>query len=234
MVENKIKEDYTMALRINTNVGALNAHRRLTGTELEMNKSMGKLSSGYRINTAGDDASGLVTANSLRAEVRGLKVSAQASLQTKANLSIAEGDGQTIENILERMYEVAVGGGTQSTAELNSLSGQITAITGAAGANASIAAFSLSGTASGTILTAIGTIGTTLGNIGAAMNAEDFSYQNILTKIENKSASESAIRDADMASEMVTFTKTQIMLQAGTAMLAQANSSSQSMLSLFR
>jgi flagellin len=66
------------------------------------------------------------------------------------------------------------------------------------------------------------------------MNAADFSYDNLMTKITNQSASESAIRDVDMASEMVTFTKTQIMLQAGTAMLAQANSSSQTILSLFR
>ncbi len=66
------------------------------------------------------------------------------------------------------------------------------------------------------------------------MNAIDFTYANIQTKIENTSASESAIRDVDMADEMVNFTKSQIMLQAGTAMLSQANMSSQGVLSLFQ
>jgi flagellin len=73
-----------------------------------------------------------------------------------------------------------------------------------------------------------------VGNIGAGMNRLEFAYNNLQTQIVNVSAQESAIRDVDMASEMVNFTKSQIMLQAGTAMLAQANMSSQSILSLFQ
>ena len=80
-----------MALRINTNVAALNAHRQLLNTEVQMNKSMQKLSSGYRINNAGDDASGLVQAISLRTAVRVLRVEAQNTLQQRASLSIQEG-----------------------------------------------------------------------------------------------------------------------------------------------
>ena len=73
---------------------------------------------------------------------------------------------------------------------------------------------------------------TVLGDIGAVTNRLDYTYNNIQVAVENYSASESVIRDADMAAEMVTFTKNQILLQAGTAMLAQANTSSQGILSL--
>jgi len=81
---------------------------------------------------------------------------------------------------------------------------------------------------------AIDSLAEILGNIGASMNRLDYTYSNLQVQIENFSAAESVIRDVDMASEMVTFTKSQILLQAGTAMLAQANMSTQSVLSLFR
>ncbi|HOO46925.1 MAG TPA: flagellin [Deltaproteobacteria bacterium] len=249
-----------MALRINTNVAALNAHRQLLGTESSMNKSMQKLSSGYRINTAGDDASGLVQANQLRANVRSLTVAAQNTIQGRAGLAIYEGDANTIENILERMKELCVkGGGDESQAELDELALEITRIAdssqGSDGAiqvgidattasqisttvgamdAATLGVDSLTvGTAAiSTIDTAIDTIGGILGDIGAGMNRLDYTYSNLQSQIENLSASESVIRDVDMASEMVNFTKSQILLQAGTAMLAQANMSSQVVLSL--
>ena len=249
-----------MALRINTNVAALNAHRQLLGTESSMNKSMQKLSSGYRINTAGDDASGLVQANQLRANVRSLTVAAQNTIQGRAGLAIYEGDANTIESILERMKELCVkGNSTESQAELDELALEITRIAdssqGSDGAiqvgidattasqisttvgamdAATLGVDSLTvGTAAiSTIDTAIDTIGGILGDIGAGMNRLDYTYSNLQSQIENLSASESVIRDVDMASEMVNFTKSQILLQAGTAMLAQANMSSQVVLSL--
>jgi flagellin len=103
----------------------------------------------------------------------------------------------------------------------------------------STTALGISGTLSGiaslaSISAAIDTIGSTLGAIGAGMNRLDVTYSNLQTEIVNKSAAESAIRDVDMASEMVNFTKSQIMMQAGTAMLAQANNSSQNILALFQ
>ncbi len=226
-----------MALRINTNVAALNAHRQLLNTEVQMNKSMQKLSSGYRINNAGDDASGLVQANALRTEVRVLKVEAQNTLQQRAGLSIQEGDVNTVENIVERMAELLAKGdpaGGESEAEFDALATEIDRIATEAGnasinsTNLSVAAYSTANTA-----TALSNLGTILGDIGAQMNTLDFTFANLQTKIENTSASESAIRDVDMAAEMVNFTKSQIMLQAGTAMLAQANMSSQGVLSLF-
>ena len=229
-----------MALRINTNVAALNSHRQLLGTESAMNKSMQKLSSGYRINNAGDDASGLVQANGLRADIRILKVESQTTLQSRADLGIQEGDVNTIENILERMSELSAKGastGGETEAEWASLAGEIDRIAAAGGASVTGLTSSALGVAAytattATVTTAIDTVGATLGDIGAEMNRLDFTYANQQTKIENLSASESAIRDVDMAEEMVNFTKNQILLQAGTAMLAQANMSSQVVLSL--
>ncbi len=81
--------------------------------------------------------------------------------------------------------------------------------------------------------TALDTVNSQLGNMGATINRLDYASSNLQVSIENLSASESAIRDVDMADEMVGFTKNQILLQAGTAMLAQANMSSQGVLSLF-
>jgi len=227
-----------MALRINTNVAALNAHRQLLGTENAMNKSMQKLSSGYRINTAGDDAAGLVQANGLRADIRILKVESQTTLQTRADLAIQEGDANTIENILERMAELSAKGDSGETqAEWNALAGEIDAIAAAGGTSvqgldASTLGVDTYTATTSTVTDAIADVGAVLGDIGAEMNRLDFTYANQQTKIENLSASESAIRDVDMASEMVNFTKNQILLQAGTAMLAQANMSSQVVLSL--
>ena len=227
-----------MALRINTNVAALNAHRQLLNTEIQMNKSMQKLSSGYRINNAGDDASGLVQANALRTEVRVLKVEAQNTLVTRANLAIREGDVNTVENIVERMAELLAKGdaaGGESEAEFDALAAEIDRIATEAG-NASINSTNLSVNdySTANTSTALSSLGSILGDIGAQMNTLDFTYANLQTKIENTAASESAIRDVDMADEMVNFTKSQIMLQAGTAMLSQANMSSQGVLSLFQ
>ncbi|MEN6473601.1 MAG: flagellin [Syntrophaceae bacterium] len=224
-----------MALRINTNVGALNAHQNLVTTERAMNKSMAKLSSGYRINNAGDDAAGLVEADSLRATIRANQVQLETISRDKAGLAINEGDVNTIEGILERMAELAAknDSGGPSSDEWDSLVTTMDAIgySGLTSTDLSVGTYT---STIATVTSAIDTVTEELGSLGAQMNAKDFEYDNMLAKITNQSASESAIRDVDMASEMVTFTKTQIMMQAGTAMLAQANTSAQTILSLFR
>jgi flagellin len=271
-----------MALRINTNVSAINTHRQLLGTEQKLNKSMERLSSGYRINSAADDAAGLAVANRLRANVRSLTVASRNVDEAKSLLKVAEGATNQLEGILERMKELATqaASANTSTADKSKLnaeyqqlileidrivddtdyqgaalldgtfSGTFQVGTGAAAQDTiNVAIGNLdSGTlgANGTLDTAanavteltaidgaIDTLATSLGNIGAAMNRLDYTYANIQVSIENFSASESVIRDADMAAEMVGFTKNQILLQAGTAMLAQANMSSQVILSLF-
>ena len=274
-----------MALRINTNVAAINAHRQLLGTESKMNASMEKLSSGYRINRASDDAAGLAIANRLRTNTKSLTVASRNVTEGKALLQIAEGSANKVEDILERMKELATQAASANTsttdkskinAEFAALKSEITRIvddtkyqgtalldgnfsgtfqvgstnTSSAQINISISALSLTSLglndaddivdtaahaqgALTTIDSAIDTLATVLGNIGAGMNRLDYTYSNLQVQIENFSAAESAIRDVDMASEMVTFTKSQILMQAGTAMLSQANMASQNVLSLF-
>ncbi len=271
-----------MALRINTNVAALNAHRQLLGTEAKLNSSMEKLSSGYRINRASDDAAGLAIANRLRANVRSLTVASRNVTEGKALLAVAEGSANQIEGILERMKELATQASSANAssdlskidAEFDKLSAEITRIsestkyqgvallssaytgtfqvgsdnTTASQISLSTSALTVSGlnldstdlstaenarTALASIDDAIDSLATILGDIGATMNRLDYTYSNLQVQIENFSAADSVIRDVDMASEMVTFTKNQIMLQAGTAMLAHANMSSQGVLTLF-
>lgn len=271
-----------MALRINTNVAAINAHRQLLGTEAKLNSSMEKLSSGYRINRASDDAAGLAIANRLRTNVRSLTVASRNVSEGKALLAVAEGSANQIEGILERMKELATQASSANAssdlgkidAEFDKLALEVTRISdstkyqgvallssaytgtfqvGSENATSSqislsTTALTLSGltlnsadlstaanarTALASIDAALDSLATTLGDIGATMNRLDYTYSNLQVQIENFSAADSVIRDADMASEMVTFTKNQILLQAGTAMLAQANMSSQGVLSLF-
>jgi flagellin len=272
-----------MALRINTNVAALNAHRQLLGTEAKLNSSMAKLSSGYRINNASDDAAGLAIANRLRVNIRSLTVASRNVTEGKSMLQIAEGSLNQIEGILERMKELATQGASANAAgdidklnaEYQTLIDEIDRISAdAVYQNTKLLDGSFSGTfqvgsggtagtdsmnvgisqvvtandlgvstalgsqdnavtALGEIDTAIDSIADVLGDVGAGMNRLDYTYSNLQVQIENFSASESVIRDVDMAAEMVTFTKNQILLQAGTAMLAQANMSTQNVLSLF-
>ena len=273
-----------MALRINTNIAAINTHRQLLGTESKLGLSMEKLSSGFRINRASDDAAGLAIANRLRTNVRSLTVASRNVTEAKSMLQIAEGSANQIENILERMKELAtqaasensgkdvdkldaefqalideidrivddteyqntplldgsfsgsfqVGSGGAAADQLAITIGQLDSTAEGLGlASSSVSSHANAVTALGTIDDAIDTLADVLGNIGASMNRLDYTYSNLQVQIENFSASESAIRDVDMASEMVNFTKNQILLQAGTAMLAQANMSTQSVLSLF-
>lgn len=274
-----------MALRINTNVAAINAHRQLLGTEAKLNSSMEKLSSGYRINRASDDAAGLAIANRLRAGVKSLTVASRNVTEGKSLLAVAEGSANQIESILERMKELATQAASANAGDdvdklqdefstlieeidriaddtnyqgdllldgsfagtfqvgaadsgTRSGSSQLTiSITqGLSSTDLGVNAEDISTDADGAIAAidaAIDDVGTALGSIGAGMNRLDYTYSNLQVQIENFSASESVIRDVDMASEMVTFTKSQILLQAGTAMLAQANMSSQGVLSLF-
>ena len=265
----KIKEDPIMSLTINTNVAALYAHNNLVNTDAALTKSEQKLSSGYRINSASDDAAGLSIANGLRSNIRSLTVAAQNTTEANAGLSIAEGAANQIEGILERMKELATeaaqDGGTAEDQEFQQLKSEITRIVASTpGGGGTFQVGSTSGTASqitvsvtsmnlttlgisttalngggataaiDTISTAIGTVDDNLAAIGAAQNRLTYAYNNLQTEITNMSSQQSAIRDVDMASEMTNFTKNQILEQAGTAMLAQANSSAQNILTLFK
>ena len=255
-------------MRVNTNVGALNASRNLFLVQRDLESSMGKLSSGLRISKASDDAAGLAIANKLRTSTRALTQAANNAEQANAMLSIAEGSATTIQRILERQKELYI----QSTSSQNSgvtdklnnefaklseeakrildstnyqgtkifgSSLKFTVSDASAGSSISVsigltASDVSAGSTASDVATLLDTINTALGNIGAAQSRLSYTVANIKTAIVNQSAAESTIRDVDMAAEMAMFSKNNILSQAGTAMLAQANQQGQSVLSLLR
>ncbi|MFL5831429.1 MAG: flagellin [Solirubrobacteraceae bacterium] len=264
-----------MSLMINTNIEAYDAHRNLVNTENELSKSMHRLSSGLRINSAADDAAGLAISQKLTGQVNGLD-QAQRNVQDGVSLvQTAEGSLNQVHAMLQRVRELAVqySNGTLSTSdqgaiqsEVNQLTAEITRIGTTAQFNG-IALFSGSSTISfqvgandgetisvttNAMASIVGTISlgtsSTLSTIdgyigavssqraafGAVQNRLQYTLDNLSTYQENLTASLSRIRDVDMASEMVNFTKEQILQQAGTSMLAQANSAPQSVLKLLQ
>lgn len=372
-----------MGLRINTNIAAINAHRQLGITDTKMAQSMERLSSGYRINRAKDDAAGLAIAQKFAAQVRSLGVASQNASQANSLLQMAEGGADQIHTMLLRLKELATqaasynnlanlneidaeaqkllseinriahatkyldtalltgfgvkGAGTLTAANtygfdvsgaaegtytisapaaggsitvtkdavsqtLSVTSGQqtlnfstfgislktteaflasdvatiATAFSGSIVVSGTTAAFQVgdkndthnqisfeissidynvigSATVAGSaaqlddlrldtvshaqysldiIDQAIADVNTVRGAIGAIQNRLGYTYANLQISIENLSAAESVIRDVDMAYEMVNFTKTQILMQSGTAMLAQANLAPQNVLAL--
>ena len=388
-------------MRINTNVSAMEAYRSLTRVQSDVQGSLQKLSSGFRINRAADDAAGLGIANKLRADTRALSQAQKNAEQANSLLQVAEGGLQTISKILERMKELATqaasdntdsGGRTRIQAEFDALRTEISktvsttkfqgktlldgnfgtaldtnsanstalaagtgvysaVVSGAAAGDYTLGDGSASGevtltfgtttqtvsgvadgaqsivfdqfgitvqtsadftvydgtnasTSDGTVLQvdagsnggsfmvrssgaysgddnisldavdvsvkaynaggstglrlgsldlsaavgaatgsqvaltkideAIGRVNTALGSVGAAQNRIGYAIESAKAQIANFSAAESVIRDVDMAEEMTKFSKNQILAQAGTAMLAQANQSAQGVLQLLR
>lgn len=373
-------------MRINTNVAANEAYRNLGKVNSDVQSSMAKLSSGFRINKAGDDAAGLGIANKLRADTRALSQAAKNAEQANSLLAVAEGGLGTVGKILERMKELATqaasdntdtDGRTRIQAEFVALRSEITRLvdttkfqgkallnggfgnsvdTNVANSDALDAGTDLfeaqiSGTAAGTytfaqaadgeltlddgngntqtvsvvagrqtvtfdsfgitleldanfdetaaagtldgtaivvdagtdggsfmigssgaystddnislssldisvatlgidadslatrtgaqtalsnIDDAIGVVNEAIGEVGAAQNRIGYALEAVRTQITNFTAAESVIRDVDMAEEMTKFSKNQILSQAGTAMLAQANQSAQGILQLLR
>jgi len=262
-----------MSLRIQTNVEAFDAHRYLQQSSNAMAKSMERLSSGYRINRAADDAAGLAISEKLKGQIGGLD---QAGRNVQDGISLvqtAEGSLTEVHSMLQRVRELAVQyqNGTLSTSDRSAIGsevGQLTqeiqrigttaqfnnihlldtaqTITFQVGANdgevISVATVSL-GSAVGTIdLTsstvladvdrAIDAVSTQRAAFGAVEDRLSHTYSNLQTYEENLSASQSRITDVDMAAEMTNLTKNQILVQAGTAMLSQANQEPQAVLSL--
>src|SRR3954469_3150775 len=271
----------TMALRIQNNVEAFNAHRNLSATGDRLATSMERLSSGYRINRAADDAAGLAISERLRGQIGGLD-QAQRNVQDAVSLvQTAEGSLTEVHAMLQRIRELAVQykNGSLSTAdrtaiqsEVNQLGSEIERIGSSSqfnginllnssqtisfqvgakdGETITVSTISL-GSASGvgstylaltsTSATDISEIDAAIDNVsaqrasfGAVQNRLEYTLQNAAIYQENLTASESRVRDVDMAAEMVNFTKLQILQNAGTSMLAQANQGSQGVLSLLR
>ena len=390
-----------MGFRIQNNIASINAHNYLTKSDNAMSKTLGRLSSGYRINSASDDAAGLSASMRLRAETASLKVASRNAAEASSALQVAEGAMSEVGSILERLKELATqaasgnsnadlakidaeradltteidrivnftqyGGATllngsyggvkldtntanttayligvrnidvtnakanetytidvrdadgdtgvdditltetstgnsqsimnvagtvsglamNATADLdfsmlgvkitvdnrlvvsngngidngatndiatlatapsakfqignknnsdNQISFSLSTLATATLFGGAMSFSSMSGaqTALGTLDTAISTLATERGKVGGLLNRFAYAQSNLATSIENKTASESVIRDVDMAAEMSNFTKYQILVQAGTAMLAQANQAPQNVLSLLR
>jgi flagellin len=277
-----IKEENQMGLRINNNIAAQNSYRNLSVTDGQMAKSLEKLSSGFRINRAADDAAGLSISEGLRAQTGGLKVAVRNAQDGISVAQTAEGALNEVHSILQRMRDLSVqaantGGNDQKARqatqlefdELNAeldrigettsfgtsklLNGDFTAKSFQVGANATetvdITIDEISSTTLGTdaldldtaapaaitaLDTAIQTVSDQRASLGAYQNRFEHTINNLNVAVENLSASESRIRDTDMAQEMVSFTRSQILTQAGTSMLSQANQASQNVLSLLR
>ncbi|TGM60790.1 flagellin [Leptospira vanthielii] len=279
---------------INHNLAAINSHRVLKFQNEEVSKNMEKLSSGMRINRAGDDASGLAVSEKMRTQVNGLR---QAERNTEDGMSLiqtTEGYLQESNDIIQRIRTLAIQSSNgiyteedrqmiqvevsqlidevdriASQAEFNKMNllqgdfargsratsmwfhiganqhqrervfiATMTArslnLKGQSGELLSLSTADKSNDAIGTLDAALTRISKQRANLGAYFNRLEHAAKGLMNAYENTQASESRIRDADMAEETVAFTKNQILVQSGTAMLAQANVRPQGVLSLLR
>ena len=245
---------------------------------MKLQKSMQRLSSGYRINTAADDAAGLAISEKLRAQISGLDQANRNAQDAVSLVQTAEGQLNEVHAMLQRVRELAVEyrNGTLSTtdrtaiqSEINQLASEIqrigtsaqfngipllnaqVTVTFQVGANdgedisittatlwgsaVTQSAFDLAITNTADISEiddAINSISAMRAQYGAVQNRLEHVINNLEIYQQNLTASESQIRDVDMASEMANFTKLQVLQQAGTSMLAQANQEPQSVLKL--
>jgi len=285
-----------MGLRIQNNIEAFNTHRQLQASGDAASKAMEKLSSGYRINRAADDAAGLAISEKMRGQIGGL---AQAQRNAQDGISMvqtAEGSLNEVHSMLHRVRDLKTqfDNGTLSTDDQDAIAAEVyqiaqevkdistqtkfngqalfgsaatfkfqvgannaetisttavdlgagigaagtgglselTSLASAAAAKTALSTGSLSDVT--TVDNAIKNVSTARANFGAVQNRLEHRLTNLATYQENLTSSESRIRDVDMASEMTNFSKLQILQQAGTSMLAQANQAPQNVLSLLR
>ena len=278
-----------MGLSVNTNTNALNTLRILGNTNSNVSGSLAKLSSGLRINSAKDDASGYAIANNFSAKVSSMKVASQNSSEAQSMLQTADGAYSKVNDILVRMKDLATQAASGQTENLGTMNNEFSALqneidriagstaygsTNLIDGSATVATngitfqvgssnssnnqinIQLSGAMAGCLSVSSGSININtaagaaaamdaidlaltsinsfMGNVGAYQNRLQYTSDNLATSIENFQSSESTIRDVDMAGEMTNFTKNQILQQSGMAMLAQANSQPQQILTLLR
>jgi len=279
---------------INHNLSSMYANRILKYQEVSLNKDIEKLSSGMRINRAGDDASGLAVSEKLRGQIRGLNQAERNIGNAVSFIQTTEGYLQESQDILHRVRELAVQSANgiyspedrmqvqveisqlvdevnriASHAQFNGMNllmgdfarggavngvqfqvganmdqserayiGTMTAaalgLQGAQGANEIIALTSpdSANRAIGTVDTALRTVSKQRADLGAYQNRFEMAAQGVSVAAENLQAAESQMRDTDMASQMVDYVKNNILMQSGTAMLAQANVKTQHVLQL--
>jgi flagellin len=280
-----------MSLSILTNTSAMETHRNLLNSSDAVSKSMQRLSSGLRINTAADDAAGYAISGVLTSQVNGLDQAGRNVGDATSMVQTADAAMNGIQNMLQRVRELAVQAqnGSLQTSERTSIQNEVNQLTaeiqrqvgavsfngnklldGSAGAGGTItfqvgandsdtltvnfgsgllSAMATGWTSSSTqvfnvstsgssvlssIDSAISAVSSQAATLGAAQNRLQYTSDAISATEENLSASNSRIKDVDMASEMTTLTQQQILQQAGTAMLAQANSQPQMVLKLLQ
>ena len=263
------------------NLSAMNTNRQLSGVQSAQSKSTEKLSSGYRINRAGDDAAGLSISEKMRSQIRGLNKAASNAQDGISLVQVAEGALNETHSILQRMNELATqaandtntttdrtaiqaeidqltsevnriqsttqfntmnlldGSFTSKNLQVGSLKGQTIMVSiknmdaSSLGINKlTVSSFAAAGTSMALIQSAINQVSTQRSTLGALQNRLEHTINNLNTTSENTQAAESRIRDVDMATEMVEYSKNNILAQAGQSMLAQANQATQGVLSL--
>ena len=282
-------------MRINTNVAAMNTYSRLTAANTAKSNSLAKLSSGSRINKAGDDAAGLAISEKMKSQIGGLTQAKRNAQDGISLVQTAEGALNESHSILERMRDLAVqgGNGTLTSTDRGAINKELKALheelsriatttqfnkqslfaaSKAAAGGAKPATFTFQiGANSGQTLTvtigqmdgsnllktsadkfsikedgsnagkmiasiddAIGKVSDQRATLGAVQNRLEHTINNLTATNENLSDANSRIRDVDMAEEMMTFTKSNILSQAATSMLAQANAMPNSVLNLLQ
>ena len=273
------KEEKIMVVQ--HNVTAMNTNRQMGSVQGALSKSTEKLSSGYKINRAGDDAAGLSISEKMRAQIRGLNKASSNAQDGISLIQVAEGALNETHSILQRMNELATQAAndtntatdrTALAAEVTQLKTEIDRISTTTQFNtmnlldgsftgknlqvgslanqkiqisigkmdaASLSVDSLdlttytkAGSAITKVQSAIDAVSTQRSTLGAVQNRLEHTINNLNTTSENTQAAESRIRDTDMASEMVEFSKNNILSQAGLSMLSQANQANQGVLSI--
>lgn len=285
-----------MGLRINTNVASVNAQRNLRGTNADMRKAMERLSSGSRINRAGDDAAGLAISENLKAQIRGFNMAMRNSEDGISLVQVAEGGLNETSNILARLRELGIQAASDTIGpkergfldvEYQSLLNEIERISqatefnntkllnglpadaeegqtktfdlqigirntpgvdrivfDATKADATVQGLGLKGLNVGSketaqlsldqIDNAIQRVSGVRADFGALQNRLQSTINNLGVSVENLSAANSRVRDADMAVETAEMTRNNIMLNAGISVLSQANSSNEMALKLLQ
>ena len=259
------------------NMQAMNASRVLNVTAGQQAKSTEKLSSGYRINRAADDAAGLSISEKMRKQIRGLDRASTNAQDGISAVQTAEGALAEVHSMLQRASELCVqaANGTNASKDITAISDELTALkteierirdtTDFNGkkmlnnqsasifvgytsdtADIDIAAYTLTTQLNaitdqssakemlGKVSADIETVSTQRSKFGAIQNRLEHTVDNLDNVVENVTAAESRIRDTDMADEMVKYSKNNILTQAGQSMLAQANQSTQGVLSLLQ
>ncbi len=239
--------------QINTNLYSLNAQRNLSKNSMGLQSAIERLSSGLRVNSAKDDAAGLAVALGQDSAARGISASIRNASDQISQAQIADGALQVVGDILLRMSELdsqaqsTTLNATQKTyiqSEYSALNTSIGTIQGnaqlngasafAQGINSVTGPGGTAGTASTAITTALNGIASNRATAGAVMNNLQFQIQSYQVNYENTMAAKSRVMDADFAAETANLSRFQILQQAGTAMVAQANSIPQNVLSLLR